>query len=82
MLAATGCPVIIAQSVHLTYYSDSGNNYGTPCSWMPIILSGGMRALTRFLALQGLNSIFKNKLCVNSFLFLFQFVLVVRKKES
>ena len=25
-----GCPVIIARSVHLRYYSGTGNNYGTP----------------------------------------------------
>ena len=27
----TKCPKIIARSVHLIYYSGSGNNYGTPC---------------------------------------------------
>ena len=27
----TGCPIILARSVHLSYYSVSDNNYGTPC---------------------------------------------------
>ena len=30
-LLYTGCPIIIAPSVHLSYYSGPGNNYGTPC---------------------------------------------------
>lgn len=27
----TGCPITLARSVHLSYYSGSGNNYGTLC---------------------------------------------------
>ena len=29
--ATTGCPIILDRSVHLSYYSGSDNNYGTPC---------------------------------------------------
>ena len=29
---SAGCPIILAGPVHLSYYSGSGNNYGTPCT--------------------------------------------------
>ena len=35
----TGCPIIIARSVHLSYYSGTGNNYGTPGTYIPYTLS-------------------------------------------
>ena len=28
----TGCPMILVRSGQLSYYSGSGNNYGTPCT--------------------------------------------------
>ena len=30
---ATRCPIIIARTLNLSYYSGSGNNYGTPCKY-------------------------------------------------